>query len=632
MPGLSPHAIQPGSNDGNKQTNQTFTPSIPAFGRRHQEIIRIYSPHTIGRRQDALLLEANMDDNFPTPLRYLNHPPEKTMSRQSPNPFRPRVALSFALASFATMWLWSFPAGAVPAPTPASNAEEADEVIVAPVIVDGMTVLRVRGIASFPAEKRAELIAARIRALAEDRRFSESTLRIEEAGNASRILAGEQLVLTITEADAHLERLDRHTLANAALARIGEAIRDYRRERSAERLARSGLFALAASVALVVLLWIGARAMQRLDTFLERRIKGRLAGLEAKSLRIVNAAQLWRMLHGLRSLLWSAAVLMAIVLYLNFLLQLFPWTRWFGLRLFALLLDPLRAIGQSLLSAIPNLVFLAILIIAFRYVLKALRLVFAALAEGSLTLHAFERDWAWPTYRLVRLLVLALAVVVAYPYIPGSQSEAFKGVSILLGVIFSLGSSSVIGNIIAGYTMTYRRAFHVGDRVRINEHLGDVAEMRLLVTHVRTPKNEEIVIPNSLILNNSVVNYSTLARAGRLILFTTVGIGYETPWRQVEAMLLQAAERTAGLLKEPKPFVLQKALGDYAVTYEINVYCGDAQAMYELYTQLHRNILDVFNEYGVQIMTPSYVADPGQPKIVPKDQWYAAPAPVNASR
>jgi small-conductance mechanosensitive channel len=611
-----------------------FMPAIPVV------VFCISAPRRVGCLQGALRPQANLYDNFLWLLLCLSHLPEKLMNRHVQKAFRLRTALSVVLVLLAGAWLSSVPAGAAstptpttaPTPKPAPVAEDADEVVVAPVIVDGTTVLRVRGIASYPAEKRAELIAARIRALADDRSFSESALRGEEADNTTRILAGEQLVLTITEADARLERLDRQTLAHAALARIGETVRNYRRDRGAERLARSGLFALAATVALLVLLWIGARAMRRLDTFLERRIKGRLAGLEVKSLRIVNAAQLWRMLHGLRSLLWTGTVLMAIVLYLNFLLQLFPWTRWFGLRLFALLLDPLSTLGSSLLGAIPNLVFLAILIVAFRYVLKALRLVFAALAEGSLAPHGFEREWAWPTYRLVRLLVLALAVVVAYPYIPGSQSDAFKGVSILLGVIFSLGSSSVIGNLIAGYTMTYRRAFRVGDRVRIDEHLGDVAEMRLLVTHVRTPKNEEIVIPNSVILNTSIVNYSTLAREGRLILYTTVGIGYETPWRQVEAMLLQAAERTAGLLKEPKPFVLHKSLGDYAVTYEINVYCGDAQAMHKLYTQLHQNILDVFNEYGVQIMTPSYVADPGQPKIVPKDQWYAAPAPGKAPR
>jgi small-conductance mechanosensitive channel len=174
--------------------------------------------------------------------------------------------------------------------------------------------------------------------------------------------------------------------------------------------------------------------------------------------------------------------------------------------------------------------------------------------------------------------------------------------------------------------MTYRRAFRVGDRIQVGEVFGDVSEIRLQVTHVRSVKNEEIVVPNSSLLNSNVVNYSALARTRGLILHTTVGIGYETPWRQVEAMLLLAAERTAGLLREPAPFVLQKSLGDFCVVYEINVYCNAPAEMAGLYTRLHQNILDVFNEYGVQIMTPAYEGDPEQPKVVPRDQWWSAPA------
>ena len=162
--------------------------------------------------------------------------------------------------------------------------------------------------------------------------------------------------------------------------------------------------------------------------------------------------------------------------------------------------------------------------------------------------------------------------------------------------------------------------------------MGDVTEIGLMVTHLRSVKNEELVMPNSLILNSHVINYSSLARERGLILHTVVGIGYETPWRQVEAMLLTAAERTAGLLREPPPFILQKSLGDFAVAYELNVYCDRPLAMYQLYTELHRNILDVFNEYGVQIMTPSYVADPAQAKVVPQDQWFAKPAETPAMR
>ncbi len=174
--------------------------------------------------------------------------------------------------------------------------------------------------------------------------------------------------------------------------------------------------------------------------------------------------------------------------------------------------------------------------------------------------------------------------------------------------------------------MIYRRALKVGDRITIDNFTGDVTERRLMVTHLRTIKNEEIVVPNSTIINSHVINYSTLARTRGLILHTTVGIGYATPWRQVEAMLRLAAERTPGLLEEPAPFVLQKSLGDFAVTYELNAYCDDPQKMGRLYTAMHQNILDVCNEHGVQIMTPAYEGDPDTPKVIPKDQWYLPPA------
>jgi small-conductance mechanosensitive channel len=518
------------------------------------------------------------------------------------------------------------PVAAMHAADTDSAAVEAAESATAPVILDGETLMVVSGFSAYPADVRAERAARRIRAVAADSAISPEAVLLREDGDLSRIVVGDQTLMVVVDADAQRESTNRSVLAQAFQMRITEAIRDYRRDRSAASLAHSGLLALIATVAFIVLFWIGLRFMRWLNVFLERRVKRRLRGLEEQSLRIVNATHLWRLLSGLRSVTWTVAILIAIVAYLDFLLQLFPWTRGFGYQLLALLTDPLRTIGQGMLAAIPKLLILAIIFAVMRYVLKALVLLFSAVARGSLKIEAFEPEWALPTYRLVRLLVIALTIVIAYPYIPGSQSEVFKGVSIFFGVIFSLGSSSLIGNIIAGYSLTYRRAFRIGDRVSIGEHTGDVMEMRLLVTHVRTPKNEEIIIPNSEILNNSVVNYSTFAREGKLILHTTVGIGYETPWRQVEAMLLEAAARTEGLMREPPPYVLQKALADFAITYEINVYYNDALTMGLAYTRLHASILDVFNEYGIQIMTPAYEGDPEVPKIVPKEQWYTAPA------
>jgi small-conductance mechanosensitive channel len=509
-----------------------------------------------------------------------------------------------------------------------ADVESAAERPRAPVTLDGVTLFRVVGVSAYPAEQRAQHISSRIKAMAADAAVSTTTLRVVELPDRSNILAGDRTLLSMFDADALAEGVSRQLLAETVRLRIAEAIQSYRHDRNPRRLLFSALYALAATVALLGVLWGGRRAFRWLNVAVERRYQSRIDALQMQAFQLIQAEQLWAALHAVLKLIWLLIVLVLLYVYLDFVLSLFPWTRPLAERLLTLLVDPLRTMGEGLLSAVPNAVFIAILVLITRYALKLLRLFFASVAEGTITFTGFDPTWAMPTHRLVRLLVIVFAVVVAYPYIPGSGTEAFKGVTIFLGVIFSLGSSSVIANVIAGYTMTYRRAFRIGDRVKIGDHIGDVMEIRLLVTHLCTPKNEEIVVPNSEILNNNVINYSTLARTQGLILYTTVGIGYETPWRQVEAMLLAAADRTPGLLKHPPPFVLQKALGDFAVTYEINVYCDQPQSMGRLYTALHQHILDVFNEYGVQIMTPAYEGDPEQPKVVPKEQWFTAPAPT----
>jgi small-conductance mechanosensitive channel len=279
-----------------------------------------------------------------------------------------------------------------------------------------------------------------------------------------------------------------------------------------------------------------------------------------------------------------------------------------------------------LVDELPSLLFLLVLYLVIRFVLRMLRLYFATLESGAVRVHGFESHWSTPTYRLVRIGVVAFALVVAYPYIPGSESEAFKGLSIFAGILLSIGSSAFIANYVAGYSLIYRKLFAIGDRVRIGDVTGEVMETRVQVTRIRTPKNEEVILPNSMILQSVVTNYSTHARDRGLILHTPVGIGSEVPWRQVEGMLLTAAERTGGVLEDPPPFVRQRGLADFAVNYELNVYVASADDMIGRYDELHANILDVFNEYGVQIMTPAYEGDPSSPKIVPKERWYQDPS------
>jgi len=511
-------------------------------------------------------------------------------------------------------------------PGPQTTSSEEPTIQVSPVRIDDMVLFHVRGIKSFSAEDRAEAIEERIYNLAADIAVKIESITAVESEFSTDIIADGRPVMSIFDVDASLEGVPRQVLAKAYITKLRTSIEKYRKDRSTDSLVKSALFALLATVIFIVSLMILVWLLRKLNAVIESRYKARIHALHIQSLEFIRAERILSALKSAVKFIRLFLIFVLLYFYLDVVLSLFPWTRLLAANLFGYALVPLRTMGKGLLKHIPNLIFIVIFVIIMRYVLKAIQMFFTAIESETIKFAGFDKDWAKPTYKAVRLLMIVFAAVVIYPHVPGSDSPAFKGISIFLGVMFSLGSSSAISNIIAGYTMTYRRAFKLGDRIKVDDITGDVTEMRLLVTHLRTIKNEEIIIPNSKILNSEVVNYNTFARERGLILHTTAGIGYEVPWRQVEAMMKMAAERTPGLLREPEPFVLQKALGDFAVTYELNVYVDDPHGMAQIYSELHKNILDAFNEYGVQIMTPAYEGDPDQLKVVPKEQWFAAPA------
>lgn len=504
--------------------------------------------------------------------------------------------------------------------------EEVAVVPRAPVKLDGETLFLVRGVSAFPAEKRAAAIAERIEAVAKDPAYVTGSLQATEGDGFTRIEARGQMLVTVTNADAAAEGVGRRTLVNVFIPRLDSAISEYRQARTRKALMQGGLRAVATLAAFIVFLFLFLWAYRRAEAATERYCKTRVERFRVRALPVVETERLWVALRNALRFIRASILVISSLFAANLLLGQFPWTKPFSKSAFELILGPLRAIGQGVARSVPDLAFLVVLFIVFRYLLKLIQAVFEAITRGTLSFKGFDPEWAGPTFRIVRMLVIAFGLIVAYPYLPGSGSEAFKGVSLFIGVIFSLGSSGMISNIMAGYSLTYRRAYKVGDRVRIGDIIGDVETTRLQVTHLRSLKNEEVIIPNSVILNSSVVNYTSLAKKHGLILHTTVGIGYETPWRQVEAMLLVAAERTPGFLRVPPPFVLHSTLGDFCVTYELNAYCDQPGEQMQLYTALHRNILDVFNEHGVQIMTPAYEGDPAEPKVVPKDKWFERPA------
>ena len=499
----------------------------------------------------------------------------------------------------------------------------------APVVVNGAVIFEVPGIRAYPAQRRADEIADIIHAIAADPSKDPAMISLDDKPDLKRtsIMLGEQYIINVFDFDADVQGIDnRHITAEVFGLKIREGIQSYRHDRSPTMIKKNIMLAVARTavlfVILIALLWV----FRRLDKLIERGFKRRIKKIEAKSMRLVQSEQIWRVLRTLLSVIKALLILLLIYYFLTLVLNLFPWTRYVSGKLLELVLNPLTVMATSFINYLPSLFFLIILFLFTRYILKLTYSFFDAVNRQSLKLQSFEAEWAWPTYRIARIVIIIFAVIIAYPYIPGSSSDAFKGISLFLGVLLSLGSTSVISNIIAGYTMTYRRAFKVGDKVKIGETIGEVTEVRLLVTNLMSLKNEKIVMPNSTILNSEVINYSTLAREQGLILHTSVGIGYDVPWRQVEAMLLEAADRTDGLLKQPAPFVLQQALTDFSVTYEINVYCNDDSGIARKYTALNRNILDVFNENNVQIMSPNYVADTPQKKTVPPENWYASPA------
>ena len=514
----------------------------------------------------------------------------------------------------------SAPAGRIPAKAEGGRSETS------PVMFHGKELFSVRGFKTISSEDRARGIAGRIKKVADDLTVRSNAIITDDTDISTDVVAADQIILSVTDKDASVVGRTRQDLAADYAEKIRTTIEQYRVEYSRKSILYGSLYAFIATVACVALLFLFKKLLRRLDTLIETRYLERIHSIHIKSIEIIQAQRVRALIQGALTVIRFIFISVLLFAYVHLLLSFFPWTRPFAGRLLGYLLVPLRVIGNGVVKHIPNLLFIAVLTLITRFVLKFMHTFFGQVEKGTVTLSGFYPEWAKTTDKLLSFLIIAFAVVVAFPYIPGSDSPAFKGVSIFIGILFSLGSQSAVSNIIGGLVMTYRRAFNVGDRIKIGDVIGDVTEIKLQLTHMRTIKNEDVIVPNSTILNSNITNYSSYAREKGLILHTSVTIGYDAPWRQVHELLLMAAARTQGLLKEPPPFVLQKSLDDFYVNYELNVYSDAPQQMVRTYSELHKNIQDCFNEYGVQIMSPHYVNDPVSAKIVPKEQWYALPA------
>jgi small-conductance mechanosensitive channel len=383
--------------------------------------------------------------------------------------------------------------------------------------------------------------------------------------------------------------------------------------------------ALGATVAFLVVLWLLGRFYGRIAATVERRTKETLAAHQVTD----ELARQTRVMQYLRrAVLGLVGLLGLTVTYVwsTFVLQLFPYTRPWGEMLRGFLVGQAVGLGSGLLAALPSMFTVLLIVLLTRFAIRIVNLVFAAAEAGRITIPGVYAETASLTQKLAIALLWLFALVIGYPYLPGSQTDAFKGISVFIGLIISLGSSGLMNQVMSGFTVTYSRALRRGDFVRVGELEGTVTHIGALSTKIETPRREEVTIPNAVLVSQMVTNYSRNADSTGVYTSTSVTIGYDTPWRQIEALLLLAASRTEGVRTTPPPVVLQSGLEDFYVRYTLLVSLELPQRRAPTLNRLHANIQDAFNEHGVQIMSPNYEADPDNRKIVPKDKWFAAPA------
>jgi small-conductance mechanosensitive channel len=496
-----------------------------------------------------------------------------------------------------------------------------------PVTVWGHTLISYRLAIEFPdVQHRARATEKRItQALGSinPEKLSVQPLQIGEA-HGFAVMSGNTFLLKVMEGDLDPEvKVPLATVAEKIVAEIRLLVHDHAAQHSTSLMIRAGIHSIIATVffaafwALVA--WLKSRALLRIARSTER--VGHMFNILGYDWRPV----LLGIATTATQLLMLAVVLSGTYLWVTFVLGRFPYTRHWGDQLGAYLISIVSSLTSGAVSQIPNLVALIVIYLATRGLIRILNGWFFAIETGKQMTIWLDAEAARATRRLVGIGVWIVALIVAFPYLPGSHSEAFKGISVFLGLMISLGGAGFVSQIIGGLAAVYSRAVRSGDYIIVGETQGTVKELGLLTTKVITRTREEVTIPNSILISSAIRNFSR-GNGNTTLLSTAVTIGYDAPWRQVQAMLLKASAATEGILNDPTPFVLQTALDDFYVRYELTACVESSSTRNEVLDRLHGKIQDVFNEHGVQIMSPHFKKQPAENVVVPKDRWYAAPA------
>ena len=490
-----------------------------------------------------------------------------------------------------------------------------------PVVVEGDTLFYLyakRG--GHTPQQRAEMDAAAILELGKRFNLRPDSLYMESSDIVTDLMYDNKVIASFIDQDGLWENCTRDRLA----AHNRKVIVDKLKEMKDEH----GLWQLGKRILYFVLVLVGQYFLFRLTIWLFKKLKVRIQRLKDTKLKpfsiqdyeLLDTQKQVNLLIFLSNLLRYIIMFLQLLLTVPLLFSIFPQTKSLAYQLFSYIWIPVKSIFTSVVEYIPNLFTIFVIWYAVKYLVRFVHYLANEVKSERLKIRGFYSDWAEPTFHIIRFLLYAFMIAMIYPYLPGSKSGVFQGISVFVGLIVSLGSSTVIGNIIAGLVITYMRPFKLGDRIQLNETTGNVIEKTPLVTRIRTPKNEVVTIPNSFIMSSHTVNYSTSAREYGLIIHSEVSIGYDIPWRRTHQLLIEAALNTPGVIDDPRPFVLETSLSDWYPVYQVNAYIKEADRLADIYSDLHQNIQDKFNEAGIEIMSPHYVATrDGSQSTIPKD-------------
>ena len=466
--------------------------------------------------------------------------------------------------------------------------------------------------------ERVLLIEKRLENIGDDLKLDPSEISITAENDDFHVNLNDYYILTLRPGDIDLDATEKFDVASQAIVdNLKEIMLEMREQKSPKTLIKGAIYTAIASLVLVIILIILSKIFVKIYALIE--VKGkRIPSLKIQNWEVLNSERVIRFILAFVRISKTLLTLLALYIYIPLVLSFFPATAPMAPYIFNFIANPLKNIFQSIINFIPN--FFIILVIGFftSYTLKLIYFFFDEIERGNIEFKGFYKEWAMPSYTLIKTLVIAFSLVVIFPYIPGSDSSAFKGVSVFFGILLSIGSSSSIANIIAGVVITYMRPFQVGDIVKINDTMGKVTEKNLLITRILSNKNVDITVPNSMILGSHISNYSNHAHNGELIVSVKIACGYEVPWQKIHSLLEQAALKTQLVAPTPAPFIWHSIIEDYYMIYELNVYTFHAESMGRINSGLNQNIQDIFHENNIEMVAPAYTSiRDGNPSTLP---------------